>query len=91
MSTETLLIELGTEELPPQALKKLAIAFFEQIKQQLDKAELNYEEITWFATPRRMAVKVEQLIDKQADKQIEKRGPAVNVAFDEQGQPSKAA
>ncbi len=91
MSTETLLIELGTEELPPQALKKLAIAFFEQIKQQLDKAELSYEEITWFATPRRMAVKVEQLIDKQADKQIEKRGPAVNVAFDEQGQPSKAA
>jgi glycyl-tRNA synthetase beta chain len=91
MSTETLLIELGTEELPPQSLKKLSITFYEQIKQQLDSADLSYESICWFATPRRMAVKVIGLQAQQADKSIEKRGPAVNVAFDQHGEPSKAA
>tara|TARA_B110000208_G_scaffold169341_1_gene210147 strand:+ start:7700 stop:9766 length:2067 start_codon:yes stop_codon:yes gene_type:complete len=91
MSTETLLIELGTEELPPKALKKLAVTFLEQIKWQLDSAELAYEEIKWFATPRRMAVVVSQLVGRQADKIIDKRGPAVNVAFDVDGNASKAA
>ena len=91
MTTETLLIELGTEELPPKSLKTLATAFFDNIKSQLDGSDLSYAEIKWFATPRRLAVQVTELIDKQADKLVEKRGPAVNVAFDEQGQPSKAA
>jgi len=91
MTTETLLIELGTEELPPKSLKALATTFFEQIKNQLDSAELHYEEIVWFATPRRLAIKVTALLEKQADKKIEKRGPAVNVAFDEEGNASKAA
>ncbi len=91
MSNETLLIELGTEELPPKSLKKLATAFHDSIKAQLDGCDLAYEEIKWFATPRRLAVQVTALINKQADKVVEKRGPAVNVAFDEQGQPSKAA
>lgn len=91
MTTETLLIELGTEELPPKSLKKLAITFYEQIKLQLDSAELSYQDITWFATPRRMAVKVSALIAQQADKEIEKRGPAINVAFDVDGNASKAA
>ncbi len=91
MSNETLLIELGTEELPPKSLKKLATAFHDSIKAQLDGCDLAYEEIKWFATPRRLAVQVIALINKQADKVVEKRGPAVNVAFDEQGQPSKAA
>jgi len=91
MSTETLLIELGTEELPPKSLKTLAIAFYESITAQLDSCDLSYEEIKWFATPRRLAIQVIELTDKQADKVIEKRGPAVNVAFDDQGQPSKAA
>jgi len=91
MSTETLLIELGTEELPPKSLKTLAIAFYESIKSQLDSCDLSYEDIKWFATPRRLAIQVIELTDKQADKVVEKRGPAVNVAFDDQGQPSKAA
>ncbi len=91
MTTETLLIELGTEELPPKSLKTLATAFYDNIKGQLDGSDLSYTEIKWFATPRRLAIQVIELVDKQADKVIEKRGPAVNVAFDEQGQPSKAA
>jgi len=91
MTTETLLIELGTEELPPKSLKTLATAFYDNIKSQLDSNDLSYSEIKWFATPRRLAVQVLDLNDKQEDKVVEKRGPAVNVAFDEQGQPSKAA
>jgi len=91
MTTETLLIELGTEELPPKSLKTLATAFYDGIKSQLDSHDLSYADIKWFASPRRLAVQVLALTDKQADKVVEKRGPAVNVAFDEQGQPSKAA
>ncbi|MCJ8320092.1 MAG: glycine--tRNA ligase subunit beta [Colwellia sp.] len=91
MKTETLLIELGTEELPPKALKKLAVTLFDQIQTQLDSAGLEYKEIKWFATPRRMAVVVNQLVEKQADKIIEKRGPAINVAFDDEGNASRAA
>lgn len=91
MNTETLLIELGTEELPPKALKKLAVTLFDQIKTQLNSAELGYKDMKWFATPRRMAVVVNELVEKQADKVIEKRGPAVNVAFDGEGNASKAA
>jgi len=91
MTTDTLLIELGTEELPPKSLKKLATVFFEQITAQLTNAELEYIEAKWFATPRRLAVKINGLVEKQRDKEIEKRGPAINVAFDQDGNPSKAA
>ena len=91
MTRETLLIELGTEELPPKSLKTLAIAFFDSIKSQLDSNDLAYSDIKWFATPRRLAVQVIDLVDKQQDKTVEKRGPAVNVAFDEAGNASRAA
>ncbi len=91
MTTETLLIELGTEELPPKSLKTLAQAFYESIKEQLDHQELTYSELKWYATPRRLSVQVFDLIEKQKDKCVDKRGPAVNVAFDDSGQPSKAA
>ena len=91
MNTDTLLIELGTEELPPKSLKNLAVTFYQQIKDQLDSADLAYDDIKWFATPRRLAVKVSKLAEKQTDKEIEKRGPAVNVAFDTEGNASKAA
>jgi len=91
MTTETLLIELGTEELPPKSLKTLATAFYDNIKSQLDSQNLTYSDIKWFASPRRMAVQVIDLIEKQDDKTVEKRGPAVNVAFDDEGNASKAA
>jgi glycyl-tRNA synthetase beta chain len=91
MANETLLIELGTEELPPKSLKSLATAFYQSIKTQLESNDFGYSDIKWFATPRRLAIQVYDLVDKQQDKVVEKRGPAVNVAFDEQGNPSKAA
>ena len=91
MTTETLLIELGTEELPPKALSTLAATFYDQIKAQLESADLPFEDIKWFASPRRLAVQVKALVSKQPDKVIEKRGPATNVAFDADGQATKAA
>ncbi len=91
MSTNTLLIEIGTEELPPKALTKLATAFYHSICEQLNAASLSYSEAKWFASPRRLAVMVTALEQQQADKSVEKRGPAVNVAFDADGNATKAA
>jgi len=85
------LIELGTEELPPKSLRQLAESFANNVEAELTKAELNFENVRWLASPRRLAIIVTNLDAKQADKIVEKRGPAVNVAFDEQGQATQAA
>lgn len=91
MTTQNFLAEIGTEELPPKALKKLATAFAENIEQELNQAGLSFEKVEWFAAPRRLAVKVLGLADAQPSKEIEKRGPAVAQAFDAEGKPTKAA
>lgn len=91
MNKENLLVELGTEELPPKSLKKLAVAFKEGFQAQLDGADLEYNDIQWFASPRRLALRVNGLAWSQADKVVEKRGPAVTAAFDDTGEPTKAA
>ncbi|MFW5451727.1 MAG: glycine--tRNA ligase subunit beta [Methylophagaceae bacterium] len=88
--TRDLLIELGTEELPPKALKKLIQSFEVGIQQGLEKAELNFSSIQSYAAPRRMAVVVKDLQVRQQDRQVEKRGPAVAAAFDDEGHPTKA-
>ncbi|MDD1784386.1 glycine--tRNA ligase subunit beta [Enterovibrio sp. ZSDZ35] len=88
---KNLLIELGTEELPPTQLRTLAEAFAANFEQGLKDAELTHEGVTWYATPRRLALKVAALADQQADKLVEKRGPAVSAAFDAEGNPTKAA
>ncbi|SDK43203.1 glycine--tRNA ligase subunit beta [Microbulbifer yueqingensis] len=85
------LVELGTEELPPTALHTLMEAFAEGIEQGLKGAELEFGEVKAYAAPRRLAVAVSGLADRQQDKQIEKLGPAVKAAFDKDGKPSKAA
>ncbi|OOH90624.1 glycine--tRNA ligase subunit beta [Pasteurellaceae bacterium 15-036681] len=91
MTTENFLAEIGTEELPPKALKKLATAFAENVEQELNQAGLAFEKVEWFAAPRRLAVKVLGLATHQPSKEIEKRGPAVSAAFDAEGKPTKAA
>lgn len=91
MRTETLLVEIGTEELPPKALRKLSEAFASGIENALSAAELGFSLVKPLAAPRRLAVLVYELEEAQADKTIEKRGPAVNVAFDADGNPTKAA
>ena len=91
MSKENLLIELGTEELPPKSLRKLAESFASNVEAELVKAELTFANVRWLASPRRLALIVSDLTKAQADKIVEKRGPAVNVAFDAEGQATKAA
>lgn len=85
------LIELGTEELPPTQLRTLAEAFATNFEAELSEAELAHEGVKWFATPRRLALKVFSLAERQADKVVEKRGPAISSAFDADGNPTKAA
>lgn len=85
------LIELGTEELPPKQLRTLAEAFAANFAAELATADIAHEGVTWFATPRRLALKVANLAESQPDRVVEKRGPAVNVAFDADGKPTKAA
>lgn len=91
MTTQNFLVEIGTEELPPKALKTLATAFADNVEQELNQAGLSFDKIEWFATPRRLAVKVLNLATQQPSKEIEKRGPAVSAAFDAEGKPTKAA
>ncbi|HHW7507882.1 TPA: glycine--tRNA ligase subunit beta [Mannheimia haemolytica] len=91
MTTQNFLAEIGTEELPPKALKKLATAFAENVENELNQAGLAFEKVEWFAAPRRLAVKVLSLVESQPSKEVEKRGPAVSAAFDTEGKPTKAA
>ena len=91
MTTQNFLVEIGTEELPPKALKTLATSFADNVEAELNQAGLIFDKIEWFAAPRRLAVKVLNLATQQPSKEIEKRGPAVSAAFDSEGKPTKAA
>lgn len=91
MTTQNFLVEIGTEELPPKALKTLATSFADNVEAELNQAGLSFDKIEWFAAPRRLAVKVLNLATQQPSKEIEKRGPAVSAAFDTEGKPTKAA
>ncbi|MEW6647480.1 MAG: glycine--tRNA ligase subunit beta [Pseudomonadota bacterium] len=92
MSTfKDFLVEIGTEELPPKALKRLMIAFGEGVKEGLAKADLVRGEVQFYATPRRLAVLVRDLAVAQPDKEMERRGPALTAAFDGEGNPTQAA
>ncbi|MWN06193.1 glycine--tRNA ligase subunit beta [Gilliamella sp. Pas-s95] len=91
MMQKTFLVEIGTEELPPKSLRTLAESFAANFIQQLDNANLEHGEVLWYASPRRLALKVLNLSDTQPDSQIVKRGPAVSAAFDVNGHATKAA
>ena len=86
-----LLVEIGTEELPPKALKRLMEAFGNGIVEGLAKADLAYGAVKRYATPRRLAVLVQELTETQPDRAVERRGPALTASFDEEGRPTKAA
>ena len=90
MATNTFLIELGVEELPPFTIDTLADALAEGIRRGLADAKIDFGDIHAYASPRRLAVQVTELTNKQPDREVEKRGPALAAAFKE-GQPTKAA
>jgi len=90
MATQDFLVELGTEELPPKALKTLSDAFTQGIQKGLENAGIAFGRVEAFAAPRRLAVRVRALGDAQPDKPVEKRGPAVKAAFDDSGNLTRA-
>jgi glycyl-tRNA synthetase beta chain len=91
MSKRDFLFELGTEELPPKSLFTLARALADGVAKGLATAGIAHGELEWFATPRRLAVRVHAVADRQPDQEIKRQGPAVANAFDAAGQPTKAA
>lgn len=91
IATKNLLIEIGCEELPPKNLQKLQTAFVEQFSKMLEAADLTFTNAEGFITPRRLAVRINNLSVKQSDRHVAKRGPAKNAAFDGTGKPTKAA
>ncbi len=90
MTQADFLIELGTEELPPKALRTLKNAFADGIIDRLKAAGVNFESSERFGAPRRLALILKNLDLKQPDEQIERRGPAVAAAYDKDGNPTKA-
>ncbi len=90
-TSKHLLFELGSEELPPNTLLKLSNALLNNIVNGLTTAELSFTGSKAYASPRRLAVLIENLSTAQPDKTVEKRGPAVQAAFAADGTPSKAA
>ena len=90
MASNNLLIEIGTEELPPKSLKRLMLAFSTGVEEGLNEAQLSHGEVAAYATPRRLALMINDLADQQPDQAIERRGPAVKAAFDENGAPTRA-
>ncbi|SDI92429.1 glycine--tRNA ligase subunit beta [Billgrantia gudaonensis] len=90
MAATTFLLELGVEELPPHAIDTLSDALADGVRHGLAEADIEHGAIRAYATPRRLAVQVHELADKQPDREVERRGPALAAAFKE-GQPTKAA
>ncbi|MCQ8179573.1 glycine--tRNA ligase subunit beta [Methylomonas sp. SURF-1] len=90
-ATNHFLFELGCEELPPKSLKRLSQALLDNIVAGLQDAGLSYHQARAYATPRRLAVLIDDLQTFQADKVVEKRGPALQAAYGADGAPSKAA
>ena len=91
MSAQDFLVELGTEELPPKALKSLAEAFLAGVEKGLKDAGLTYAAARYYAAPRRLAVQVSQLALQQPDREVNLDGPPVQAAFDKDGNPTQAA
>ena len=87
---QDLLIEIGTEELPPKSLKNLAITFSGQMCLTLKKEELDFSDTNWYATPRRLSLLITDLDITQKDKEYQRRGPSLSAAFDKNKKPTKA-
>lgn len=90
-STTDLLIEIGTEELPPKTLNKLSTALTTHLCKSLKEAGIAFGDVKSYSSPRRLALIVNEVAAFQADQHVEKRGPAFKAAYDAEGNPSRAA
>ena len=84
------LVEIGTEELPPKALRSLMDAFAENLGSAIDDARLEHGKIYRYASPRRLAVLIESLANDQEDLSTSQKGPPVSIAFDDDGKLTAA-
>lgn len=89
--TRNLLLEIGTEELPPGILLELARALEQGMLEGLNKAGIRHGANRYYATPRRLAVQLADVATAQPEQRLERRGPALKAAFDAEGQPTRAA
>ncbi|WP_372844318.1 glycine--tRNA ligase subunit beta [Psychrobacter sp.] len=87
----SILFELGCEELPPKSLKPLRDVLQASVTEQLTEADITFDSMKAFAAPRRLAIQIEGISEKQPDRTEEKRGPAIKAAFDAEGNPTRAA
>lgn len=91
MKTADFLVEIGTEELPPTALRSLMEAFGRNLAEGVDEARLEHGDVRVYASPRRLAVAIDDLALSQQDRRVEQKGPPVRIAFDDDGKPTPAA
>jgi glycyl-tRNA synthetase beta chain len=91
MVNRDFLVEIGTEELPPKSLFTLGAALAEGVRSGLTEAAIQFGDSQWYATPRRLAVLVSDVADRQPEQSLKRQGPAVAAAYDSQGAPTKAA
>lgn len=89
--SKTLLLEIGTEEIPAYAMPGIIAQLKENAEKTFTDLRIDFENIRTMGTPRRVALLVDGLAETQADLSKENRGPAVNIAFDADGKPTKAA
>ena len=91
MDTKTLLLEIGTEEIPAHAMPGILSQLKTLAEKSLSEARINFGEVKTLGTPRRLALLVSDVAATQSDVEAEKRGPSTKIAFDKDGKPSKAA
>ena len=84
------LVEIGTEELPPKALRSLMDAFADGLEEGVDAARLGHGDIKPYASPRRLAVLIESLANGQEDRVTQQKGPPVSIAIDDAGKLTAA-
>jgi len=89
-TTDDFLVEIGTEELPPKALRSLMTAFGEALTAAVDEARLEHAAVHSYASPRRLTVLIEELTYGQGDRAVSQKGPPVSIAFDDDGNVTPA-
>jgi glycyl-tRNA synthetase beta chain len=89
-AAEDFLVEVGTEELPPKALRSLMAAFGQSLEAAVDEARLEHEAVHCYASPRRLTVLIENLEHGQGDRTVSQKGPPISIAFDDDGNVTPA-
>ena len=90
MSNQDFLLELGCEELPQHSQLPLANQLAEKITLLLNESRIDFSETNVFATPRRIAVLIKDIAEKQVTEKIQRLGPSIEHAYDKEGIPTMA-